>query len=168
MRECVISETDIASASMTVSPNIIEAVGQSLLRVYMERGEWWGSLHCTFRVQRGQLDRINLDVPGHWLGPFDIESDVPITVGLPSESLPADSSNGQPPTVALKLAKTLGEREECSFKLTGPIARMEGKPLELPSISVNNAYMPSRFVVVPSALGGIRIAWTHDGGARDS
>lgn len=141
---------------LAVAPNPAGMTGQTLTQLTRAPDAWWATLTCQLVVERGPLDVLRLRVPTTWVGPFEVQSSVPVSVEVAAR-------DQQPTTIALRLAEPIPPGQALDLHIRGPLAQESAAPIAVPGIV---AEAPSRwrnFVSVPLRLDSQPIAWTEVG-----
>lgn len=157
-----LTENTSSDAPITVTPNLPAAVGRSVTRVYRENGNWMAAWSCQFRVERGQMDTLQLDLPDVWTGPLAADPNLRVAVTPVERPGPALDRSAAARAV-VRLADSIEPGGEIRLVLRGPLKSSREGGLEIPRIVFRNAQHTERYIVVPAEIDGQPAVWSRVG-----
>lgn len=150
-----LSESALQAGRMIVEANRPVVQGNSLTQLSFKDGKWWAELRCRLLVEQGSLDVLQLSVPDSCIGPFDIDSSVPVATDSKSQT------EGRH-MLTVRLGTAVAKGKEITLRLRTSLAAASGIAPAVPDIQVA-PFSGRRLIGVPRALNSQSLSWTNVG-----
>jgi hypothetical protein len=149
-------ESDSANARVAVKPNKFKIAGDSLSNLIRENGEWWANYRCQLVVEEGNLDILRLHLPNNCVGPFEVQSAIPVTTEY-------KSLNDQNGSLSVRFATTVTKGGSVDLRIRAPLRPSTGTQVSVPAISLESLTRGHRYIGVPESADSQAISWTETG-----
>src|SRR5690606_1833016 len=80
--EFQLTPAESSDAALEVSANELSISGSTLTSLALERELWVATYSGSLRVERGTLDRLRLQIPSIWAGPFELDANVAASMAM--------------------------------------------------------------------------------------
>jgi hypothetical protein len=154
-------------AIVMVSPNVPEAVGQSLTNVFRDSTGWVATWACQLQVQHGVMDTLELELPANWTGPLVVRPNLPIEIQSEPSSTEVTSTaatgDGATVRASVRFPEALEPGTKVRIDISGPVQTAPNDGMRIPHVRVRNAFLAARYIAVPTEVDGQSAGWTRDG-----
>jgi hypothetical protein len=153
---CQLTARSFRSVRLVVTPNQVQATGQTLTTLSREADGWWATYDAHVAVQEGMMGSLQLQVTGNWVQPLDVQTSVPSTVEV---SAPRDNQT----IVTIRLNEPIEVGDALTVRLRGRLLVEPAASVTVPRIEPITAISGPHYVLVPAVLDSSRATWTEIG-----
>lgn len=150
-----------AVARITVVPSKPQTSGETLIQLNRESGSWYAIYRCQLAIEDDALDTLRIQIPETCIGPFDVQSDIPVTTEF-------KSGDGQTSVLTVRLANTVAKGGNVDLRLRTRLTPFVGNAVSVPPIMLEGLTKSRRFVSVPVGADSQIVSWTEAGVRRAS
>jgi hypothetical protein len=154
----LIPPQSFSSTRLVVQENHVQTSGKTLTMLEREADSWWATFACQLAVEQGALGILRLRAPGNWVGPLEVQSDIPATIDF----VPLDQGQSG---ISVRFGEPVPTGKALAVRIRGRIVGEPGASIAVPEVVTDTAIRGPRFVLVPSQLAGQPAMWA-DAGVR--
>jgi hypothetical protein len=149
-----VEQSQLIRPVLTLEPNRPRMHAEQVTRLRFRDSVWYADIDCRVEVKDGLLDRIRIDAPSPWDGPYQLEADPPATIKV----FRAPDGSRQ-----LVVQPTTAIDGKCRFSISSPLTFHSGDRPSVPQVVLREAGPMRRFIVLPKRIDSRPVAWETKG-----
>jgi len=111
---------------------------------------------CQLTVEDGNLDILRLQLPNNCIGPFDVQSAIPVTTEFAT-------LNDQTGSLSIRFATTVAKSGSVDLRIRSPLKPSTGTQVSVPAITLESLAGGHRYIGVPESADSQVITWAEMG-----
>ena len=150
---------------LSVSTNTPNVTGQSLITLHHDavNGSWSASWKCRLRVNEGVLGSFHVQLPHHWLQTIESQTDLMVVTDQENDRSKQQIDDDSLRKVQLRLVQQVQPGDSVTVELRGPLVKLPGRGIEVPTIDLPGVRLTDRYVAVPGETNSQPAKWTRVG-----